>query len=105
MRSRIWTCITTIILLSALAIAMGLAAQEQQGPPEQKAGHPGYKLIDLGTFGGPTSISSGASGTGNGFSAGFLSRRGTVVGVADTSVGDPYSPNCSLDCFVAHAFQ
>ena len=78
MKSRTLTCITTMTLFAALAIPVQLAAQQ----------HTRYKLIDLGTFGGP---SSGVAGS-------FLSpwggvpvinNRGTVVGASDTASADP----------------
>jgi len=67
-------------------------------PLTMRAGqHPRYKLIDLGTFGGP---GSGVEGTSK-----ILNNQGTLVGGADTSSPDPFSPNCFWDCFVGHAFQ
>jgi uncharacterized membrane protein len=33
-----------------------------------------------------------------------INNRGTVAGVADTSIPDPYDPNCFFDCLVDHAF-
>ena len=59
---------------------------------------PRYKLIDLGTFGGP-----------NSYFANPLSRvinpGGTAAGTADTTISDPFYPHCFSDCFVTHAFQ
>jgi hypothetical protein len=98
MKSRTLTCITTIItmtLFAALAAPIQLAAQEQQkNKPRTR-----YKLIDLGTFGGPASyFSNGADG--------ILNNRGTAAGWADTSTPDPYPAFCyNADCFVSHAFQ
>jgi hypothetical protein len=45
MKSRTLTCITTMTLFAALAVPVQLAAQQ----------HTRYKLVDLGTFGGPSS--------------------------------------------------
>jgi probable HAF family extracellular repeat protein len=60
----------------------------------QKA--PRYRLIDLGTFGGPASYFQ------NGFD-GILNNHGTAAGFANTSVPDPlcFVPNC----FATHAFR
>jgi probable HAF family extracellular repeat protein len=65
-----------------------------QGPSK----HPRYKLIDLGTFGGPASSAS------NGLD-GILNAHGTAVGWANTSTRDPYPAFCFVNCFVTHAFQ
>jgi probable HAF family extracellular repeat protein len=58
---------------------------------------PRYRLIDLGTFGGPASyLQNGLDG--------ILSNHGTLVGWANTSTDDPLclaAPNC----FQAHAFR
>src|SRR4029077_21100555 len=81
-----------LIFSIGLVCAVHLAAQD----------HHHYKLIDLGTFGGPASYFS------NGFD-GILNHHGTAVGWADTSAPDPFPMLCfnpsSTNCFVAHAFQ
>ncbi len=81
--------VATLALLSAvLASGTQVTAQERSQGPQ----HTRYKVIDLGTFGGPTS--------GYTFGAVIINSRGTVVGVADTSIFDE---NCS--CYEAHGFQ
>jgi probable HAF family extracellular repeat protein len=88
MKSRTLRWITAITLFAALAMPVQLAAQ-----------HTRYKLVDVGTFGGPASYFS------NGFD-GILNHHGTAAGWADTSTPDPYAPFCfNGDCFVSHAFQ
>jgi probable HAF family extracellular repeat protein len=60
-------------------------------PPE----YPRYRLIDLGTFGGPN---SGVFGNDV-----MLNNRGEVYAQLGTPLPDPYSPNCvNFDCFVWH---
>jgi probable HAF family extracellular repeat protein len=54
-----------------------------------------YKLIDIGTLGGPS-----AFGPGNGPGSQLLNNAGVVVGTASTSTWDP---DCG--CFVAHGFR
>jgi len=95
MKSRRLMWSTATILLGALAIPIQLAAQEQQ----HKKGHHRYKLVDVGTFGGPASYFQ------NGFD-GILNNHGTAAGWADTSTQDPYPGFCfnPLNCFVSHAF-
>jgi probable HAF family extracellular repeat protein len=82
--------------LIALVMPIALTAQEDQNCKEE---HQQYKLIDLGTFGGPASYFP------NGLD-GILNKRGTAAGWADTPTPDPNTPNCfNPDCFVSHAFQ
>jgi len=86
-------CLFTAVLASLGVIAQ-LSAQENT---TTRHGYQQYRLYDMGAFGGPTSWPS--------TEAISLTRAG-AVGTADTSVGDPFSPNCFLpDCLIAHAFQ
>jgi probable HAF family extracellular repeat protein len=84
-----------MIVISALAISADLAAQDQPGP-EQNAQHHQYKLIEIGTFGGPNSYFTFISKTQN--------KRGAATGFADTSTGLT-PPFCLVDCFATHAFE
>jgi uncharacterized membrane protein len=72
--------------LLAVALVTPLAAQHQA------AKHHNYKVIDVGTLGGPTS--------GFNFNSRIINQKGVAVGGADTSVFDP---NCG--CYVAHGFR
>jgi probable HAF family extracellular repeat protein len=98
MKSKTVTRITAVVLLAALARPVGLAAQDNSdGKPTR---HHHYKLIDVGTFGGPNAyLSYPLPGEVQ------LNRYGLVVGVADTPKSDPYTPNCFVDCYLVHAFQ
>jgi probable HAF family extracellular repeat protein len=84
-----------VSLFAALAMSIGVTAQDNASP-DYKPKHHQYKLIDLGTFGGPDSLFSTPSLV--------INNRGTVAGLADTSIPDPYDPNCFFDCLVDHAF-
>ena len=100
-------CITAMTLFAALAIPLQLTAQEQQ-QQEQTKEHHRYKLVDLGTFGGPVNyLASDSNGAGS--VSGVLNNRGTVVGAADTSAADPNYGHGSgffpLDPLIMHAFQ
>ena len=81
-------CIISLAMLSA---------------PMMLAQHTRYKLIDIGTLGGPTSVVGSFTQS--------VDNRGIVIGAADTAIPDPYDPNCSVvnpeleDCLVQHAFQ
>jgi probable HAF family extracellular repeat protein len=91
---------TAMTLLTALAIPVRLAAQERLH--EEKKEHTRYKLVDIGTFGGPTSTVPGPDFGPSG-SAKSITNRGMVVGSADTATPDP-DGFFNGDFFVAHAF-
>jgi probable HAF family extracellular repeat protein len=82
---------TAMTLLTVVA-AVRLPAQGQ--PQSEKNEHIRYKLIDIGTFGGPNSGNNGESTV--------MNNQGAVVGFADTTTPDPF---CFNDCFVFHAFR
>src|SRR5437660_12153329 len=93
MKSRTLTPIIATTLFIALVLPVQLAAQ-----------HTRYKLIDIGTFGGPVSYIAGNE-TGHR----QLNNRGIVAGTADISTPDPNAGNPDLclnpDCFfLSHAF-
>jgi len=75
-----------VVLGIVLASQLPLSAQE---PPK----HHHYKLIDVGTFGGPAGYISQPSSPA-------LNNRGMLVGISDTAASDPFSPNCFLDCYL-----
>jgi probable HAF family extracellular repeat protein len=68
--------LTALALFAAMAVPLPLSAQ-----------HTHYKLIDLGTLGGPQSHGDGGHGAAN------INNRGTAAGVADTNTPDPFYPN------------
>lgn len=67
-------------------------------------GHHHYKLIDIGTFGGPQSFVNPGSGNDTGNYAMVLNSGGSVTGSADTSTPDPFPAFCFADCFIGHTF-
>lgn len=80
----------------AAAIPAATAAQEQQDHKQ----HQHYKLIDLGTLGGPTAYRSiNAPGYQ------IINNSGVIAFAADTTATDPNAPNLCLfpDCSVVHA--
>lgn len=100
MKSRIFVPAIAATLVVVLVTTPQLPAQEltQQGGKK----HHHYKLIDLGTFGGPQSYVSIPPSS----YAPVLTNRGDVTGWADTSTSDPYPNFCfNGDCFTSHAFQ
>jgi probable HAF family extracellular repeat protein len=98
MRPATLSCISAIALSASLLLPAPLTAEEHrhEAPP------PRYKLIDLGTLGGPLTYGS-ASGDG----ARLLNDRGEVSSYADTDLPDPFAPDhCwDADCLLAHAFR
>jgi probable HAF family extracellular repeat protein len=95
-KSKRLTCIKAMTLLAGLAIPVHHAAQEQEKE------HSRYKLIDLGTLGGPSAYKSvNAPGYQ------ILSNSGLISASADTSAPDPNAPNLCFnpDCFLTHAFR
>jgi probable HAF family extracellular repeat protein len=93
MKSRTWIWTTVVYLFAALAMPVGTAAQ---GNPSQdhKSTHHQYKLIDLGTFGGPNSYVPNLLAS--------INSHGAVIMLGDTPTADPFYPNCFNDCFVNH---
>ena len=90
MKSRTLKFAVSIVLLVEMATPVWLTAQQ-----------PKYKLVDLGTLGGPHSY---GSLNGDGFQ--LLNNSGVVAGFADLALPDPYAPLCfDPDCFQAHAFR
>jgi probable HAF family extracellular repeat protein len=82
------TFATKVALMCALAIPTIGLGQE----------HHHYKLIVLGTLGGPQSYGDPGQGAAN------ITNQGTAVGVADTAIPDPFYPNFSSYPFVFHVF-
>ena len=96
MKPRILSCVIAMTLFTVLAIPVW--AQEQSAKRHEENEHQRYRLVDLGTFGGP----------GSGFfeSQRLFTRGGILVGSADTNVSDPYAPNCfNPDCLIEHGFE
>src|SRR6266700_474543 len=79
-------------LFSLVTFSAQTAAQTQTS--SQPNSHVRYKLIDLGTLGGPNST--------EGHQAPIVSNSGAVIGIADTLLPDPACPS---DCFIVHAFR
>ena len=90
------TSVVAVALFTLFALPTHLAAQKNSPKHHQ------YQVVDLGTFGGP---SSGVNCCDHQINA-----RGVVVGSADTSAANP-NPGCFNgplgvpDCYVNQAFQ
>jgi len=92
------TCTIAFSLIAMTAIPTFLSAQDGG---DKSNPQPRYRLIDLGTFGGPnSSIVNGPP------LLKALNNSGTVVGTAETATSDPYQPDCiSPGCAVTHTFR
>ena len=87
---------------AALLFPVSLIAQQPGDEHGERGARHRYKLVDLGTLGGPISY-----GSANGDGARLLNDRGEVSSYADTALPDPFAPdNCwDTDCLLAHAFR
>ena len=102
MKSRQLAALTALVVIAVLALPAGVAAQDNATQP-QKPKHHTYKLIDMGTFGGPNSFLSGPT-------VRTLTNGGLFVGGADTNVPNPNYPNSNpyftgQDPVIQHAFK
>ena len=92
--------ISATVLLAAVTTSTRLISQNNPAGSDHKHHH--YKLIDLGTFGGPQSYVTSPDLT----LEADVNNHGVLTGWADTSTPDPFPNFCfDEDCFVAHAFQ
>jgi probable HAF family extracellular repeat protein len=102
MKSR-FAMATTAVLLAVFMVSAAASAQDQSITAKQANRHR-YRLIDLGTFAGP-SASFGTAGDRIS-EIQTLNQRGEVTGLATTPAPDPYPDFCwDGDCLLAHAFQ
>jgi len=101
MKFKAWNRVITVTQLAILAISATATAQSQ-AKQQHTTKHHQYKVVDLGTFGGPSSSVNCC--------AHQITARGVVVGSADTSTANP-NPGCfngplgGADCNVNQAFQ
>jgi probable HAF family extracellular repeat protein len=97
MKSRSFLFAAAIALVVAVTIPPSLISQ-QTTRQKHRGEHHHYKLIEIGTFGGPSSYNESFPPEN------IINSRGAAAAYADTSVSDPYAPNCfNPDCFVSHA--
>jgi uncharacterized membrane protein len=97
MNSKTWTRIVALALFAAPAPTVSMAAQDN-AKPDRHHKHHHYQLIDMGTLGGPNSYPPTLWPPPLN-----INSRGLAIGGADTSIPDPYAPNCFVgDCLVTH---
>jgi probable HAF family extracellular repeat protein len=94
------TVSVAFISQSLLTIALAPAFLAGQVPESRHL--PRYRVVDLGTFGGPFSYVSA-----NGPGGRILNNAGVVSSYADTTQPDPDAPDFCFDpdCLVAHAYR
>lgn len=98
-------CILAIAVITILSFPPALVAQDASAQSKRAERHH-YKLVDLGTLGGPQSIIYEAATRP-------LNNRGTLTGCADTSTLDPNNPqnpyfaypNNVVDPYEQHVFR
>ena len=87
------TTVMTINLIICLALAL---------PVQLPAQHTHYKLIDIGTLGGPASY---FTDPGIGGVSKVLNNQGMLAGKAELATPDPNNGNCPPACFITHVFR
>lgn len=87
------------ILLSAFVLTLEVKPQTTLALPEAHRHHTRYRLVEIGTFGGPNSVSNVLSRMGR--------NDGTFVGAANTPDLDLFAPDHCFDgtCLVQHAWK
>jgi hypothetical protein len=96
MKANFWF---SAVVSIGLLLALPLTAQEQQHRDSSNKHHH-YKVTDIGTFGGPSSLTQDELKV--------LSSGGAIAGYANTSVADPNYPNtCVIFCgpIINHGFR
>ena len=94
--------IPAVARLAAITVFVGLFMVDGLSGQDRRERHPRYKLVDLGTLGGPISY-----GSANGDGGRLLNNMGVVSSYADTTTPDPLAPDFCFDpdCLVAHAYR
>lgn len=92
MKLRIITFAFCICAIAALTIPMRIHGHSDRGE------HHHYKLFDMGTLGGPNAFPQSNASLA-------INSRGLAVAQAETSIPDPFSPDCLQppECLAAHA--
>jgi probable HAF family extracellular repeat protein len=89
MNSRAIAWLIAMTTFAVLAVPVRVLGQDHE------RNHHRYRLVDVGTFGGPDSYFIFGVG---------VNGRGQATGAAATPTPDPFSPICIFDCFVGHTF-
>jgi len=96
MNSKTWTRIIVLTLFATLDIPVHLAAQDTAKLHQPHQYHH-YRLIDMGTLGGPNSYNESNPPEI------VINAHGAAAIGADTSLPDPFPSDCFIDCFVSDA--
>jgi len=95
MNFKTWKRAIALTLFAAVVIPVQLAAQSNHHEYHH------YQLVDVGTFGGPSSSNAWA-----GFYTKTMNSKGAVLGEANTSyTADPYCLFFPVNCFMVDAFE
>lgn len=85
--------LTLTVLFAATIFSIDARGQETSLAPKPNEHHLSYRLVDLGTFGGPNSSET--------VEFPYINNNGLIVGFADTSFPDSSNP----EGFSFHAFR
>jgi probable HAF family extracellular repeat protein len=96
-KSTMFKSIIGITLFAAMAMPVCVFAQVST-TQEPKVAHHHYKLVDMGTLGGPNSSLNWPSGRN-------INSSGTAISEAETAIGDPFAPNCLQSCLIDRGLQ
>ena len=96
-KSSILTNTITMALFAAMAMPASVLAQVNSTQKPKGSVHH-YKLVDMGTLGGPNSFSAWNDALS-------INSSGTAIAEADTALGDPFAPFCLQGCLVDHGLQ
>jgi probable HAF family extracellular repeat protein len=103
MRENLGVLIATVGLCGVLALPPVSMAQDSEAKKEPKHQH--YRVVDLGTMGGPQSFLN-EEGVPVFPNTRVLNRAGEVAAIGDTTTPDPFNPFCfGQDCDVIYAFR
>ena len=106
MKTQALVRVSAIVLIVAVWTPVPLSAQTE--PVDHPRRHPRYKLVDLGTLGGPIAYGSPPADM-NQDQPGFrlLNQAGVVSSFADTALPDPFAPDFCFesDCQLVHAYR
>ena len=84
--------------ITVLAIGAALLASSSASAQNNPVTHHHYKLVDMGTLGGPNSSYGWPFGRN-------INSSGTAISEAESAIADPFAPNCLQSCLIDRGLQ